>query len=63
MAFKSVPKANYDAGRDLLDQVPPEILGGALLALLLVAFGGAFWFVRRHKAEMRAELRAAASDN
>ena len=45
MAFKSVPKANYDAGKDIIDQVPPEVAGGVLLAVLAVFFAGTFWFV------------------
>ena len=57
MTFKSAPIATGDAGRDLLDQVPPEVLGGVIFALLLVLLGGAFWFVRQHRAEIRAERR------
>ncbi len=48
MAFKNVPKSNYDAGRDLLDQVPPALVGAGLGLILLILAIGTFWFVRRH---------------
>lgn len=47
MAFKGAPKRNYDAGNDLLDQVPPEMLGAALAAVLLVFFFGVYKFMRK----------------
>ena len=49
MAFKSVAKGNYDAGNDMLDQIPPEVLGGALGAIVLVFFIGLVKFMRKSR--------------
>ena len=55
MAFKAVPKSNYDAGRDLLDQVPPAMVGAGLMVILLILAVGTFWFMKRHYAALRSD--------
>jgi len=54
MAFKKVPEPSYDAGYDLLDQVPPALIGAVLAVVLVVLAAGTFWFLRRHYSELRS---------
>lgn len=61
--FKAVPKPNYDTGKDLLDGVPPAVLGAAIAVVAVVLMVGLIWFLRRHRADIRAERQAAMSDS
>lgn len=62
MAFKSVSTKSYDAGKDIIDQVPPEVAGGILLAIIALFFGGTFWFMFSRGKQQAGKAQAAAKE-
>ena len=48
--------------KDLIDQVPPNVLGGVIGAALLLLLGGSAWFLLKNRTAQQAEQQHASPD-